>query len=368
MAARRIKVLFIQPGTKIFAGIERVVDAIADGISHRYDEEMDVDVLYTSEHVNFPKGPRHYSVIKQIATTRWTLCMTYRRVIKAARYDLVVVPQIEPMVTLWVSCLGLKQRFAMHLHGNPRREKTNIRSAFLFFLMKNLVLRHLAAVFGTSPKQLSAFKADFNSRAVDAWLPNPVRTFDVPNRAADFEKGSPVTFVNVGRFSIQKGQDLLIGAFSELYKRRQNIRLRLVGYGPTEQELRAQIAALRLADVVSIEFHPDNPQDSLCSSDVFVATSRWEGWSLAICEALRCGLPVISFDCEFGPSDILVDRRLGTLVQQSDPSALVEVMDRYCTTIEVERGYAWFRRENVAQYDLDKVVDVHAQAILQAAL
>jgi len=173
--------------------------------------------------------------------------------------------------------------------------------------------------------------------------------------------------VNVGRFAFQKGQDILLQAFAELVKIRPNVKLRIVGYGIGEANLRDEISRLSLDAHVAIEHYPINPQPALATSDIYVSTSRWEGWSLAICEALRFGLPVISTDCEFGPSDILVDPRLGRLVPVSGGQALVEAMAYYCDNLTLERSQSDFRKNYIDRYSPERVVEIHAQAIRSAA-
>ncbi|MCJ2093691.1 glycosyltransferase [Methylobacterium sp. J-072] len=362
---RKIRVLYCQPGTSVFAGIERVNDEICTELAKTYGDAFDVDVLLVSEHRNYPSTPRAYNIVRRAVSSRLGLMRAFRSVVRDKRYDLVVVPQIDPTVIFWFARLGLKRPIAMHLHGNPRRENGHLKAKILFFLLRHLVLRQVTVVFGTSPRQLRAFTEDFDCRRPTVWVPNPVRKFEPP-AAEEKPPAGLVTFVNVGRYDYQKGQDLLIDAFARLYERRQDIRLRLVGHGADEPALSDRIRRLGLSEVVKLEFHPDNPQRALYASDVFVATSRWEGWSLAICEALRCGLPVISTDCEFGPSDILVDRRLGQLVPSNDEAALVEAMNHYCDHIAEEKTFADFRRHNIEQYSVENTAKIHAEAIRRA--
>jgi len=362
---RKIKVLYCQPGTTVFAGIERVNDEICTELAKTYGDAFDVDVLFVSEHRNYPATPRAYNIVRRSVSSRLGLMRAFRSVVRDKPYDLVVVPQIDPTVIFWFARLGLKRPIALHLHGNPRRESGHLKAKILFFLLRHLVLRQVAVVFGTSPRQLGAFTEDFDCHRPTVWVPNPVRKFDPPGPDEKPTDGL-VTFVNVGRYDYQKGQDILVEAFARLYKRRQDIRLRLVGHGADETRLSEQIRRLGLSDVVTLEYHPDSPQRVLYASDVFVATSRWEGWSLAICEALRCGLPVIATDCEFGPSDILVDRRLGQLVPLNDEAALVEAMNHYCDHIAEERTSADFRRQNIEQYSVENTAKIHADAIRRA--
>jgi glycosyltransferase involved in cell wall biosynthesis len=362
----RKKILYIQPGTSSFAGIERVVDTICAALSDKYAADFDIDVLYTSQHKNRPNEKQGYNTIDRIAHNRRELMLVLRSVFKGKDYDLIVVPQIEPTVICMIACIGIRRNFAMHLHGNPRLEPSHLKAKILFFLMRIYFIKRLSYVFGTSPKQLESFKAMFKSKVRQYWLPNPVRRFDALRMKPDEERGY-VTFVNVGRFSVQKGQDILLKAFAELHKVRANVKLKVVGYGQGEAELRDQIKRLNLEAVVSVEHYPDNPSPALAASDVYVSTSRWEGWSLAICEALRFGLPVVSTDCEFGPSDILVDRRLGLLVPVAGGEELVNAMIYYCDNLDSELAHAEFRQSFIDSYDTEHVVDVHADALRLAS-
>lgn len=366
-ASPRRKILYIQPGTSSFAGIERVVDTICSALSDKYAADFDIDVLYVSEHRNRPNENQGYTTIDRIVHNRRELMLVLRSVIKGKDYDLVVVPQVEPTVICMLACIGIRRNFALHLHGNPRLEPSHLKAKILFFLMRIYFIKRLSYVFGTSPRQLESFKAMFRSNVRQYWLPNPVRRFDALRKKSDEEK-SYVTFVNVGRFSFQKGQDILLKAFAELHKVRGHVKLKVVGYGSGEAELRDQIKRLNLEAVVSVEHYPDNPSPALAASDVYVSTSRWEGWSLAICEALRFGLPVVSTDCEFGPSDILVDRRLGLLVPVAGGEELVNAMIYYCDNLDSELSHAEFRQSFIDSYDTERVVDVHADALRLASM
>jgi glycosyltransferase involved in cell wall biosynthesis len=361
-----IKVLYIQPGTTSFAGIERVVDTVCSELGEKYKNCIDVSVLYTSIHTNRPQEPRAYRVIDRVTHSKVHLMQTYRSVIASDHYDLIIVPQIEPSVICMLACLGVQRKFAVYLHGNPHRERSHFKAKILFWMMKALFVGRVSYVFGTSPRQLASFKAMFNSKVGQAWLPNPVRRFDV-RRSKPPEEKDFVTFVNVGRFSHQKGQDILLDAFVKVSELRRNVKLKIVGHGIGEAALRDHIKRSNLEELVRIEYYPDSPEPALAASDVYVSTSRWEGWSLAICEALRFGMPVISTDCEFGPSDILIDRRLGQLVPPEGGHELVTAMLYYCDNLFDEAQHSDYRKDYIARFDAERIVDVHAEALILAA-
>ena len=230
---------------------------------------------------------------------------------------------------------------------------------------RDAVLGRLAGVFGVSPTQLQSFHAMFPSDKPHRWVPNPVRSFAAAPEAPLARTG--VTFVKVGRFAYQKGHDILLRAFARLRTARPEARLVLVGHGPDEAAVRRLIGELGLDDVVSIAHLPADPAPALRNADVYVSASRWEGWSLSICEALRFGLPVVASNCEFGPSDILTDARLGRLVPPLDEAALAEAMQYYCDNLDAERQHAAFRRDYIEKFNVENVVPMHAEALRDIA-
>jgi glycosyltransferase involved in cell wall biosynthesis len=360
-----LTVLYIVPPTGKFAGIERVVDEIACGLALCHADALDVTVVHLAPYPGVEVTDRPYRSVQEHVSGKRDLLGTIRRVVAARPYDLVVVPQVEPAVICWLASLGLGRRFVVHLHGNPAIERGPWKARILFGLMQTLARGAFVGVFGTSPRQLEAFQTMMGLGVPHIWAPNPVRRFDVPPSARS-EDGT-VRFVNVGRYSDQKGQDILIDAFARLLLRRPHARLTLVGYGESEPLLRERAAAQGLAGVVDFAHLPDNPQAALAASDVYVSTSRWEGWGLTICEALRLGLPVLATDCDFGPSDILTDPRLGRLVPPGDMDLLVEGLVGYCDRIAEERLHAAYRQTSIARYDLEVVTRAHAEALVAIA-
>ncbi|MDZ4368845.1 MAG: glycosyltransferase [Afipia sp.] len=366
MSGRKIRILYIVPPTRSFAGIERVTDSICSALATEYAQDLEVSVLYTSPFEQIVGQPRPYDVILSFSKGRLDLLRRVRRTVANGQFDLVVVPQVEPTAVFWLCCLGIRRHFILYLHGNPRLERRSLKASLLFEAMRFLVLPRLARVFGTSPRQLEAFRDDYPSRVEHVWVPNPVRSFDLSAPLPPHALGRPVRFVTVGRFAYQKGYDILLRVFAAFCEKRGDAELILVGYGEEEPAIRALIDEFGLAGKATIEHHPDSPAVPLSRSDIYLSGARWEGWSLAICEALRFGLPVIAFDCEFGPSDIIIDERIGRLVALGDMAGFVAAMVHYHDHAVSERRHAQYRADYIDRFSLDKVVHAHARALLAA--
>ncbi|WP_229770527.1 glycosyltransferase [Halorhabdus sp. CBA1104] len=127
-----------------------------------------------------------------------------------------------------------------------------------------------------------------------------------------------------GRHEPQKGFDTLLKAFSRISE--EDVRLVLFGTGPETESLQAHAAALEIDDHVSFPGFVENPFVFMASADVFVLSSEYEGFGLVLIEALACGCPVVSTDCESGPAEILEGGTYGPLVPVGDENALAEAI------------------------------------------
>jgi glycosyltransferase involved in cell wall biosynthesis len=144
-----------------------------------------------------------------------------------------------------------------------------------------------------------------------------------------YDSGLPV-LIAVGRLHQQKGFDTLIRAFALAHERRA-VRLLILGVGPDEAALRALVAELNLTHAVDLVGFQSHPMAWIAKSDLFLMSSRYEGFGNVLVEALAAGTPVISTNCRFGPSEILEDGRWGTLVPVDAPiemaSAILAALD-----------------------------------------
>lgn len=134
-------------------------------------------------------------------------------------------------------------------------------------------------------------------------------------------KSSPVV-VTVGRLTKQKDHRTLLLAVAQVVSRRET-KLIVIGEGKSRAALEEQAARLGLRQHVDFIGHHTNPYAFMARADLFVLSSLWEGLPNVLLEALACGSPVVSTDCEGGGArEILLDGRLGRLVPPANPEAL----------------------------------------------
>jgi len=167
----------------------------------------------------------------------------------------------------------------------------------------------------------SYFPKSWQSRI--AIVPNPVER-PAPAAPAEVER----RIVAMGRLEPQKGFDLLIRAFSRIAPEHPGWSLTILGEGPDRASLEAQAAASGAASRITLPGREANVAGVLQRSGLFVLSSRYEGFPNALCEAMACGLPVVSFDCPSGPAEIIRDGVDGLLVPAEDVDALAATMSR----------------------------------------
>ena len=142
--------------------------------------------------------------------------------------------------------------------------------------------------------------------------------------------------VYVGRLAPEKGLDLLLEAFHELIQDRSDVRLALVGRGPSEEKLRSMAGELGIASKVS--FTGAVPHEEVApyyaAGDLFVFTSQTETQGLVLIEAMAAGRPVVAVQAP-GPADILAEG--GGVLVEPDPAAFA----RAVAELLREEGRRW---------------------------
>lgn len=201
-----------------------------------------------------------------------------------------------------------------------------------------------------------------------AVIHNPTRIADITEAASAPPMPTPTRsfIVTAGRLTRQKGHDLLIAAFAASEAARRHDLL-ILGQGPLEAELRAQAAVLGVADQVLFLGFQGNPWAWFANARLFVLSSRWEGFGNVLAEAMACGAPVLSTDCDFGPREQIVHGDTGWLVAPESVSALADGFDVVLGDAARCARLARAGRLAAMRFDIDEIAAAYVRLFVEMA-
>jgi glycosyltransferase involved in cell wall biosynthesis len=198
-------------------------------------------------------------------------------------------------------------------------------------------------------------------------LDNPMIDEELLSQAAEpvahpFFAGGPPVVLACGRMVAVKDYPTLLRAFAEV-RRAQPARLVVLGDGPERAALEAQVHQIGLRDDVWLVGFDKNPFRYMAKAALLLHASRAEGMPGAQIQAMACGAPVVSTDCEFGPREVIRDGHNGYLVPVGDAAALAERALRVLRDAALRDRLAAAARHSVARFELSRAMAGYQQAL-----
>lgn len=246
------------------------------------------------------------------------------------------------------------------IHAKKEYEKNNFKNTIMNFLIKSL--------YKKSDKIISISDGIRESLINDYYIePSRIVTIHNPQNIAEIQtqKEKNISFefndkfkyfITLGRLVEQKDHSTLIKAFKSCHEKIPDSRLLILGQGPLKADTEKLIKELQLENEVTLLGFVENPFDYLKKSDVFVFSSRFEGFGNVLVEAMACGLPIVSTSCPSGPSEILDNGKYGMLTKVGDEKELANAMirmldDRLC------RKFESLSLERASNFDVSIIAD-----------
>jgi glycosyltransferase involved in cell wall biosynthesis len=201
------------------------------------------------------------------------------------------------------------------------------KHGMLWSLLRSWIYPRAAAVVVPNGRMEGQFRSRI--QRLTSVIPNPLPP-DLPATFQELETTVTLpanTVAAMGRLVRQKRFDLLLEAFAIVAAQR-DCHLIITGEGPLRSELENLRDRLGLSSRVIMPGALPDPWPLLRQAKLFVVSSEVESFGIVLCEAMACGLPVVSFDCPTGPRDVIRDGVDGLLVPPLDVNALAQAMER----------------------------------------
>ena len=162
--------------------------------------------------------------------------------------------------------------------------------------------------------------------------------------------------IAVGRLEWQKGFDRLINIWELAASKHSDWKLDIFGEGSQELNLRN---AIKEANISNISIHPFTKEISqeYAESSIFVVTSRYEGFSLVLLEALRHGVPCITFDCPYGPSDLVDNEKCGYVIENGNIGLFAEKLNYLMDHPEKRKQFSIAAINKARSYHVDTIMN-----------
>lgn len=220
------------------------------------------------------------------------------------------------------------------------------------------VLRRVTYLFATKIVTQTRHAAQYFKGALSGKvviIPNAVKISITGTRKKNINT-TPIV-LGVGRLVKQKGFDLLIEAFSIAKKEHPEWKLIIIGKGTELEELYKIAKRLHIDNDVHFPGEIQNIDEWFVKSDLFVLSSRYEGFPNVLAEAMARELAVISFDCPSGPAELIDNGTNGILVPKEDSKALAFALCNLMGNLELRKKMGKNARNVLEEYSEDVVMD-----------
>lgn len=340
MSDNPLKIVYITPAIYSAGGIERVVTMKTNYFAEKYG--YDVTIIVTEGKGRdsiFPLSDKVKVINLEINFEElWTACCSKKNFLyirKVRRYQESLTAELlhlHPNIT--VSTLRREINFLteiedgsvkigeLHLNRhNFRGIEDNCNNPFkrlLSIFWKRELVYHLKRLdkLIVLSKRSALEWPELNNVYV---IPDPL-----PIEAKKVSNLQKKRVVTIGRYSYEKGYDLLLKAWAIVEKQSHDWQLCVYAVGNAEpytnlvMDLGIDLNRCHLYSSIK------DLESEYLNSSIFVLSSRYEGFGLVLVEAMASGLPVVSFDCPCGPQNLVTNGKEGLLIENGNVSALAQ--------------------------------------------
>lgn len=331
------KICFFVGNISNSGGTERVLSLIANSL---YESGFDIKILSLFSENNIPFFDLHESIKCKSLFNKPIRGSLYLPLIIIKLFSFLKKEKIDSLINVEsMLCLfsipalffnkKIKNICWEHFNYNVSLGKTSRR------LARKLACHYCNDIVTLTEKDKQFWIKNNKIHGNIIAINNPVSEIysDVP-----FENKKEKVFLALGRYTFQKGFDLLLESWA-LSSKKDGWKLKIVGDGEDKEKLLNLSDKLNISDSIEFLETTKDVRSLYLSSAYYIMSSRFEGLPMVLLEAITYGLPIISFDCDTGPSEIVKNGINGYLCPPLDIKCLSNLIDKGISDFENEGIY-----------------------------
>ncbi len=314
------KIVFVGGNYNLAGGTERVSILVANGLAqHGY--QVRIVSVFGGERPFFELDPsiriKHiFQTPGSILPRTPLLIARLRRMLEEEQADVLIsVDSVLALFTVPAAIgLGIRHICWEHFHFRNDLGKTKRK------LARRLAARYCDDIITLTEKDKHFWQTGLALKASIRAIPNP-SPFPVQHLHSPPVGGQ--TVLAVGRLVPEKGFDLLLDAWTQVVAQEPGWQLRIVGSGAEEARLKKYCVEQNITGSVSFVPVTQDIATHYRDAAIYCLSSRIEGFGMVLVEALSFGIPIVAFDCETGPAEILEETG-SILARDGDVDGLAE--------------------------------------------
>jgi len=377
------RILILIDSLKIGGGAEKFISILSTKLSKTYD----IFILTFHDFKNiYPFKGKYYSIGKKsifnskflnfLKINNFLISIRIYRVITSISPDVLIsaMDYTNIFTILTKIFFFLKNPLIISVFCNPKIQYLNDRKYLnllikLFYPLNQVnkiitisegVKQILKSDYQINEKKLISINNGVDFKEIQSLAKSKIREYkDI------FENRDLIKFITIGRLAELKGHKYLVEAYKKVKKEIPNSKLIIRGDGPLKKELEILINKYNLDNDIIFLGIKQNIYKYLARSDIFILSSKSEGLPTVLLEALACRLPIISTNCETGPSEILNNGQFGLLVKVMDSNDLAEKMIQLGNDKELMNRFSLKANDRIKSYTIEKTINDWIEIIEQ---
>ncbi|CNI46136.1 WbcM protein [Yersinia frederiksenii] len=284
---------------------------------------------------------------RRFSLAYFSVVFRLRRILIDKSIDIVI--DVDTMLALFstISILGTNIKHISWEHFNYKND-LNVKSRKF---ARKLAAKYSDAVITLTERDRTFWLEDNKYPEKIISIPNPL-PFEPK---VELIKNNSNKILSLGRLTNIKGFDLLLDVWAKIEKANKDWELVIAGDGEDKYFLSKKINDLNLKNVKLLPSTP-NVCELYNQSAIYVMTSRFEGFPMVLLEAKASGLPIIAYDCDTGPSELIMDNEDGFLIPFADSDAFSERLIQLMNDESLRETMSLKSLENSEKYKIEATI------------